>query len=122
MSVAENPTDWRESIAQGRAGGRTIIAEAVKQRIAGAYPEIEPEKIVEDARERFLARKAAEEAAYKAARPYGSFEETLSLFERIGLALVKHPDIQPVHERKIRNLCHQIIETGFGLSERRKRG
>jgi hypothetical protein len=98
------------------------ITEAIKKRIARAYPEIEPEKIVEDAQERILIKKAAEEAAYKAARPYGSFDETLSLFERIGLALVKHPDIQPVHERKIRNLCHQIIEAGFGLSERRKRG
>jgi hypothetical protein len=29
MSVAGNPTDWKESIAQGRDGGLSILAGAV---------------------------------------------------------------------------------------------
>lgn len=119
---------FAEARRQAREQGRELsdflfdqteeeISDAIKQRIAVAYPKIEPEKLMAEERERAAAE-------YRAARPYGSFDETSSLFERVGVALATHPDLQPGHERIIRRLCHQIIETGFSASEpgRRKRG
>lgn len=92
------------------------ITDSIKERIAGAYPDIgDPEDIAAEERERILAKKAMEEAAYRAARPYGSFDETLSLFDRVGLALAKHPDRQPKHEPQVRRICQSVIENGFGL-------
>jgi hypothetical protein len=91
----------------------------ILDRIKRAYPKISKEDIEEAAsREshRILAAKAAEEAAYKAARPYGSFEETLSLFERVGQALATHPDRAAKREQQVRRICHSIIEMGFGLA------
>ncbi|HZF40417.1 MAG TPA: helix-turn-helix domain-containing protein [Blastocatellia bacterium] len=100
------------------------INDLILDRIERAYPKVSEEDIEEAAAresQRILTAKAAEEAAYKAVRPYGSFEETLSLFERVGQALATHSDLAPKHEQQVRRICHSIIETGFGVTPRTAR-
>ncbi|MCI0392252.1 MAG: helix-turn-helix domain-containing protein [Acidobacteria bacterium] len=94
------------------------INDLILSRIAKSYPKVSQEDIEEAAaseRERILMAKAAEDAAYKAARPYGSFDETAHLFEMAGLALATHPNRPADAEMRVRRICHRVIETGFGL-------